>query len=77
MIKETRIYNGEKKVSSISDARKTGKLHVKKKDIRTFPNTTYKNKLKMNFERKYFGRKYLEMMRQTRDLISKIYKQLI
>ena len=27
--KEARIYNGEKKVSSISGARKTGQLHVK------------------------------------------------
>ena len=29
--KETRIYNGEKTVSSISGAGKTGQLHVKKK----------------------------------------------
>ena len=30
MIKEARIYNGEKTASSISDAGKTGQLHVKK-----------------------------------------------
>ena len=29
MTKETRIYNGEKTVSSISGAGKTGQLHVK------------------------------------------------
>ena len=29
LIKEARIYNGEKTVSSISDAGKTGQLHVK------------------------------------------------
>jgi len=28
MMEETRTYNGEKRVSSISDARKTGQLHV-------------------------------------------------
>ena len=30
MKKEIRIYNGEKTVSSINDAEKTGELHVKK-----------------------------------------------
>ena len=29
MTKEIKIYNGGKSVSSISDARKTGQLHVK------------------------------------------------
>ena len=29
LIKEARIYNGEKPVSSISSAGKTGQLHVK------------------------------------------------
>ena len=29
MIKEERIYNGEKTASSVSGARKTGQLHVK------------------------------------------------
>ena len=29
MTKEARIYNGEKTVSSISGAEKTGQLHVK------------------------------------------------
>ena len=38
LTKEARIYNGEKTVSLISGARKT----------RTSPNTTYKNKFKMD-----------------------------
>ena len=45
MTKETRIYNGEKTVSSISGAGKTGQLHVKKKkrkEIRTLFNTMQK-----------------------------------
>ena len=44
MTKEARIYNGEKTVSSISDAVKTGQLHVKN-EIRRFSNTIYKNNL--------------------------------
>ena len=48
MTKEARIYNGEKTVSSISGAGKTGQLHVKKNEIRTFFNTIHKNKLKIN-----------------------------
>ena len=38
MTKEARIYNGENTVSSANCARKTGKLHTKKKkkEIRTF-----------------------------------------
>ena len=47
MTKETRIYNGEKTVSSISGAEKTGQLHVKN-EIRTLPNIIHKNKLKMD-----------------------------
>ena len=47
MTKEARIYNGEKTASSISGAGKTGQLHVKN-EIRTLPNTIYKNKLKMD-----------------------------
>ena len=42
--KEVRIYNGEKRVSSISGAEKTGQLHVKEWN---YTNTTHKNKLKM------------------------------
>ena len=47
MTKEARKYNGEKIVSSINGA---GKLdsHMEKNEIRTFSNTTYKNKLKMS-----------------------------
>ena len=46
MTKEARIYNGEKTASSISGARKNGQIRVKN-EIRTLPNTIYKNKLKM------------------------------
>ena len=42
LIKEARIFNGEKTVSSISGAGKTGQLHVKN-EIRTLPNTIHKN----------------------------------
>ena len=45
--KWARIYNGEKIVSSISDAGKSGQLHVKKKN-RIFFNIIHKNKLKMD-----------------------------
>ena len=44
MTKEARIFSGEKTVSSISGAGKTGQLQVKK-EIRTFLNTIHKNKL--------------------------------
>ena len=47
MTKEVRVYNGEKTVSSISGAGKTGQLHVKN-EIRTLLNTIHKNKLKMD-----------------------------
>ena len=47
MTKEARVYNGEKTVSSVSGAGKTGQLHVKN-EIRTLPNTIHKNKLKMH-----------------------------
>ena len=46
LIKDARIYNGEKTASSVSGAGKTGQLHVKE-EIRTLPNTIHKNKLKM------------------------------
>ena len=36
MTKEARLYNGEKTVSSVSSAGKTGQLHVKKNEIRAF-----------------------------------------
>ena len=38
---------GAKTASSINDAGKTGQLHVKE-GIRTLPNTTHKDKLKMD-----------------------------
>ena len=46
LIKEARIYSGEKTASSISGAGKTGQLHVK--ECRTLLNTIHKNKLKMD-----------------------------
>ena len=36
LAKEARIYNGEKTVSSISGAEKTGQLHVKKMQLEHF-----------------------------------------
>ena len=48
MIKEERIYIGEKTVSSISGSGKTGQLHAKKNEIITLSNTIYKNKFKMD-----------------------------
>ena len=47
MTKKARIYNGEKTVSLINGAGKTGQLHVNN-EIRTLPNTIHKNKLKMD-----------------------------
>ena len=56
MTKEARIYNGENTVSSANCARKTGKLHTKKKKkklehslntIHSLLNTINKNKLEM------------------------------
>ena len=46
LIKEARVYNGGKTVSSISGGGKTGQLHAKKKnEIRTLLKTIHKNKL--------------------------------
>ena len=47
LIKEARVYNGEKTASSISSAGKTGQLHIKN-EIRTLLNTIHKNKLKVD-----------------------------
>ena len=47
MTKKARLYKAEKTASSISSAGKTGQLHVKN-EIRTFPSTIHKNKLKMD-----------------------------
>ena len=47
MIKEARVYNGEKTVSSTIADGKTGQIYVKEWD-RIFSNTTYKNKFKMD-----------------------------
>ena len=46
LIKEARIYNGEKTASVISGAGKTGQLHVN--EIRALPNTIHKTELKMD-----------------------------
>ena len=68
MTKGARIYNGEKKFSSISDFGKTGHLHCKKNGIRTFSHTVYKNKLKMNYN--------LSIRPETRKLEEKIGRRL-
>ena len=47
LTKEARIYNVTTTVSSVSDAGKTGELHVRN-EIRTLPNTIHKDKLKMD-----------------------------
>ena len=51
MAKELGICNGEKAVSSISGAGKTGQLHVMT-EIRTFSKTIYKNKFNTNIRPK-------------------------
>ena len=45
MTKEAKLYNGEKTISSINGAGKTGQLHVKKKKKRnkTLPNIIHEN----------------------------------
>ena len=48
MTKEARIHSGEKTVSSISGAGKTGQLHMKKKMKLEHSLIIHKNKLKMN-----------------------------
>ena len=40
MKKDARIYNGEKTVSSINGAGKTGQLHVKEKKLDHSPHHT-------------------------------------
>ena len=57
LIKEARIYNGEKTASSISGAGKTGQLHAEN-EIRTLPKIIHKNKLKMDSRPKYKTRHY-------------------
>jgi len=52
MIKEARLHNGRKIVSSIHGAGKTGLLHVKN-EIKTLFNTIHKNKLKIDSKPKY------------------------
>ena len=47
LIKEARIYNGEKTASSVSGARK-GDSYMYKNEIRTLPNTIHKKTLKMD-----------------------------
>ena len=47
LTKEARIYNGEKTISLISGAEKTGQPLVKN-ETRTLSNTIHKNKFKMD-----------------------------
>ena len=46
LTKEARIYNGEKTISLISGAGKTGQPLIN--ETRTLSNTTHKKKLKMD-----------------------------
>ena len=57
MTKEAKIYKGEWTVSSLSGARQTGQLHLKKK-IRTLSNTVHKNQLEMDHRPKGTTRHY-------------------
>ena len=57
MKKQARTYSGGRTVSSISDAGKTGQIHVKN-EIRTLSNTIQKNKLKMDQGPKHKARYY-------------------
>ena len=50
-MKEARIHSGEKTIFSVSGAGKTGQLHIKN-EIRTFSDTIYKSKLKMDYRPK-------------------------
>ena len=52
MTKEARICNGEKAVSSIIGAGKSGHLHVKK-EIKTLCITIHQNELNMEERSKY------------------------
>ena len=47
LIKEARMYNGEKTASSINGAGKTGQI-MEKNENRTLSNTIHKNKLKID-----------------------------
>ena len=46
MTEKAMLNNGEKTVSSSNGVGKTGQLHAKKNEIRTFYNNILKNKLK-------------------------------
>ena len=59
MTKEAKIYNGEKTASSISDAWKTGQIHVKEKLEHSL--TPYTN---INSKQKY---RSMEQNRKARD----------
>ena len=52
-MKDARTYNGERTAPSIRGAGKTGQPHGKKNEIRTLPNTIHKNKLEIDYRRKY------------------------
>ena len=47
LVREAKMYNGEKIVFSTSDAGKLDNNYVSKNKIRILPHTIYKNKLKM------------------------------
>ena len=47
-MKEARLYNVGKTVSSINGVGKTGEVHVKKNEIRPYFNNIHRNKLEMD-----------------------------
>ena len=57
MTKEARKYNGEKTVSSVSDAGKQNSCMLKN-EIRMLPNSTHKNKFTMEQRPKSKARHY-------------------
>ena len=63
MTKEARVYNGEKTVSLISGAGKTGQLQVKQ--LRTFSHIIYKNKLKMNRDLNVSFMSYIKLLEEN------------
>ena len=58
MTKELWLYNGEKTFYSKNGAGKTGQLYVKNEN-RTVPNTTHRNRIKMDYRPKCKARNSL------------------
>ena len=71
LTKEARIYNGAKTDSSINSPGKTGQLHVQN-EIRTLPNTTHKDKLKMDQRPKCKTRNYKTLQFSSVQSLSRV-----